>query len=1584
MIETRLQSVTLGGALFPAKRISGRVELAEDTAGRAWLTVVGIGSFVITQVGWTMSVAGNTGGATNATVRQFLEIIKNAKLMSATDLAEVMARWPEARHGEDAGAVAKELVQLNKLTRFQAAAAYQCKPRGLNIGQYIILDRLGAGGMGTVFKGQHRDQNTIVAIKVLASSAVRSADSVERFQREAQTAARLNHPGIVRALEIGHGDGQHYYVMEYVEGTDLSAYIKKQGPLPLDQAVQVIAQAARALAHAHEHGVIHRDIKPGNLIYTKAGQIKILDMGLARLNDPATLATAQAAEGLTQTGQVMGTVDYMAPEQAVNTRLADARADIYSLGCTFYRLVTGKIPFDGESMVEKILAHREQPIPSLGSPTTPVPPAVDHVLRKMLAKKPGERYQTMTELANDLDQCLSGELASGPIVARPLTLAPIEDDSSSSVTFNLGGTPASGSITQRPRRRSGLLVAATAAAVVILVGAGAIYVTRMNQPDATVAENSTESDGTEPDKTEPATKGIDPKALVDLVGKTSPAMKESAAKLGTQPTTPGESTSPTSDPAATNTTPTTPTPMPLAPPATPVIGPTAPPATTPTMPSTPTPSSPPINPPPTTPVTPAPTTPIPPVTPPTTPVTPTAPVTVPVEAMIPTEVADTRVEMPDQAAVDAALKLIRNDVFKEDYVKAKKPDERVALARKLYEQAAKTKTADAEQFAMLCEARDLASDGGDLSFIQSATALAAANFKLEPLEWLVTGIETAQKKALTLPVNKLLAAGLLPKVDEAVREGQFATADRLMKATLASVRKASDPPALKAAVERSKQLEEEKKTWEVVEKARKALADNADDPAANLALGRYYLFTEGDWEKGPTHLLKGSDAALKELAEQSLKAPTTNDGKLALGDLWWAKAEKATGPAKKEFQFGALHWYEQSLAGLDGLNKAKIDKRVNDAKAAVAGMGTGGSSGGKGKVVYIRVPVSPKSSIAMRLIPAGTFMMGSPETEFGRRQEEVQHRVTISKPFFMGVTEVTQEQWRSVVGNSIRIFDEDPDLPAHTLYRSSLNSFFQAINRGPYSAFLRFRLPTEAEWEYAARAGTTTAYAWGENGPEYHDYAQTGTKAPVGTLKPNRWGLYDMFGNVAEVCQDVYVPNAFTSSPVVDPTGPREGQSGDGSYVVRGAGHHQSSIDMRSAARIAQAGTSGYTTTGFRIVCEPIGTIPPDFFIKDPLPFLRVGTSSPASVAATTPDVPAAPKMTPGKTGGKNGPLAIPSAQVYQQLCEWVWQRGGQIRARYSNANSNGTRYASKASDLPPQPYEITGVNISNSNVLSDADLKFLGQIPWLAQILIYNNQNITDEGMRAITALPNLHELSIAGSRQLTSAGFAPLANSRQFTHLYLYDAPGASRIVPYLRSCPLQYLYLDGTPVTDADCVDIGKFTQLTNLSLSGSKITNNGLSELRNLTRLSSLYLNRTQVSDAGMVHLQGMTDLDILGLEETAITNAGVASLVACRDLNSLRLSRCKITDAAVDALLQMRLTTLYVTDTSLTDAAVIKLASIQSLSTLNIAGCNVSDACAPALSRLPRLNSLYVGRTKITGGAIANIKGARPNIYVSTN
>lgn len=339
--------------------------------------------------------------------------LEDSGVLAADTLRDFLPPKAEPQNAED---LARELIRQKKLTKFQAGEVLRGNGQSLVLGNYKILDQIGAGGMGQVFKAEHRRMHRIVAVKMLPAEMMRNAGVVARFEREVTAVAKLDHPNIVTAFDADDANGVHLLIMEYVEGSDLAALVKKNGPLSIGQAVNCIVQSARGLQAAHAAGIVHRDIKPANLLLDKQGTVKILDLGLARLN--ADVDSGKQAE-LTNTGTIMGTVDYMAPEQALDTKSADSRADIYSLGCSLFYLLTGKAMYPGDTLMKKLLAHRLEAIPSLRALRPEVSEPIEAIFTKMVAKSVEERYQTMSDVIADLEALGTGHALLAKLPPSP-------------------------------------------------------------------------------------------------------------------------------------------------------------------------------------------------------------------------------------------------------------------------------------------------------------------------------------------------------------------------------------------------------------------------------------------------------------------------------------------------------------------------------------------------------------------------------------------------------------------------------------------------------------------------------------------------------------------------------------------------------------------------------------------------------------------------------------------------------------------------------------------------------------------------------------------------------------------------------------------------------------------------------------------------------------------------------------------------------------------------------------------------------------------------------------------------------------
>ncbi len=268
-------------------------------------------------------------------------------------------------------------------------------PQLLNHPRYRVLKLLGQGGMGAVYLAEHLVMGRRVALKTINTQFLANGDAVSRFHREVRAAAKLQHPNVVAAYDAEQAGGLHFLVMEYVDGVSVAEYARRKRPLPVDQACVLVSQAALGLQHAHEQGLIHRDVKPANLMLTRKGQVKVLDFGLAQF---ARQEDARADAAQTASGAVLGTADYIAPEQTSSSRKVDIRADVYSLGCTLYYLLAGQVPFPDGTIIDKFIHHATDTPPELASLRPELPPELVEVVEKMMAKRPEDRYQTPGEV----------------------------------------------------------------------------------------------------------------------------------------------------------------------------------------------------------------------------------------------------------------------------------------------------------------------------------------------------------------------------------------------------------------------------------------------------------------------------------------------------------------------------------------------------------------------------------------------------------------------------------------------------------------------------------------------------------------------------------------------------------------------------------------------------------------------------------------------------------------------------------------------------------------------------------------------------------------------------------------------------------------------------------------------------------------------------------------------------------------------------------------------------------------------------------------------------------------------------------
>jgi eukaryotic-like serine/threonine-protein kinase len=336
--------------------------------------------------------------AAPATTSELLDLVRKSAVVDEKRLdAHLQKLRASGQMPSEPSKLAGVFVRDGILTHFQAEQLMRGKWNGFSLGKYKVLESLGSGGMGRVYLCEHKLMRRRVAVKILPPSKANEEAVLQRFHREARAAAAVDHPNIVHAYDIDQQGDYHFLVMEYVDGASLQEIVKKTGPMDINRAAHYIRQSALGLEHANSMKLIHRDIKPGNILVDRGGGVKLLDMGLARFfDDTDDILTKKYDEN------VLGTADYLAPEQAVDSHEVDIRADIYSLGATFYFLLAGVAPFGEGTVAQKLLWHQTRqpkPLPSLRKE---VPAALWTIIEKMMAKDRNQRYQRPGEVVEAL------------------------------------------------------------------------------------------------------------------------------------------------------------------------------------------------------------------------------------------------------------------------------------------------------------------------------------------------------------------------------------------------------------------------------------------------------------------------------------------------------------------------------------------------------------------------------------------------------------------------------------------------------------------------------------------------------------------------------------------------------------------------------------------------------------------------------------------------------------------------------------------------------------------------------------------------------------------------------------------------------------------------------------------------------------------------------------------------------------------------------------------------------------------------------------------------------------------------------
>jgi len=1103
------------------------------------------------------------------------------------------------------------------------------------LGDYQLVRKLGQGGMGAVYEAVQTKLDRKVALKVLPQKFTNDPTFLERFQREAKAAAALNHPNIIQVYDIGEARGTHFFAMELVDGESAQDRLDREGKLPLEWALHIVRGTAEALRYAHQHQIIHRDIKPDNIMLTKDGHVKLADLGLAKKIGGDTL-------GVTQTGAGMGTPYYMAPEQAEDARSVDHRADIYALGLTFLHLLTGKRPFEGESAYNIVFAHVNKPLPTGQELGTPLPEGVEAIIRKMGAKDPNERYQDYDTLLADLERAQAGQptVAESGSEAAPNTITQASTEPEPARGARRRGRE------KRQKSQAPLLIGA--AAVVLLVVAGVFFATRgggrpdrgsgipsgasssvrgsHQKPDAGRDSGVTVRDRDKSDAEKSEMPSVDSGATtnaVEMLAYAETYAKEHPAEFAkvierfreVERNCKGTVEAMKAKDAA--------------------------------------------------------------------------------EGWHKRWEEAAEVELEKRCALAAealqAWKFQEAEAVWQDFPKglrvasiepeieaeeARIEEARKGIARAMEEEgkpllAKKPEELSAEHvkaLTELLEKTEKAPDGLPEEATQEIEALAeklqalldeheavAASNAREAFDefWAKYQAHMERKEfdeALKLCESSFVVppSGGREEGRQPLESGTTSAALRadavLLKSLIVSAEE--NLPSLKGKTVRisgmSLRVSDVRNGKIYAGEGRAQAAFDADrlDPDTLLKLGlagiedpksqarakglhAFYFGKSSD----AVEALKEAEAAGEDVSfYQSRMVPTLVVATTPAGaEVSVFNADEKEGEDQKPLATG--HSPVRLEAAKNTTYRVEITKDSYQPVTEEVKIGEAGEFRVAARLKKARLPAyllalfevpreskdkngnpirrgaDRKSGMPLEIrhkqtgmhfvfIPAGEFLMGSPDNEKDRDASwegtGTQHKVQLTKPFYFGKYEVTQTEWNAVMGNNPSRFPDNDRNAVEQVSWNDCQAFLKKLNtpirpHSQTSTPLLFSLPTEAQWEYACRAGTRTRFYFGDDldYKELGDYAWFKTNSggkthPVGEKKPNAWGLYDVSGNVWEWCEDWYGP--YSAEEAKDPSGATSGGSRGG----RGGSWHSVGRLCRSAYRFGHAPSYRGRTLGCR------------------------------------------------------------------------------------------------------------------------------------------------------------------------------------------------------------------------------------------------------------------------------------------------------------------------------------------------------------------------------------------------------------------